>query len=268
MKFSAALCFIFFASLTVFAQRGPVDQTRSAEPARKHIYLLIGQSNMAGRGAIEEEDRTPHPRAFRLNYSNVWEIAIEPITEDRAPKTLGVGPSLAFGKIMAEKNPNAVIGLVPCAVGGTPLSRWSRGGDLYSNALVRAKIALRDGTLKGILWHQGENDSTHLETAQTYEDRLIKMIGDLREDLGAPEVPFVVAQIGEFLYSRKDPSKTPHARMINAALANIPKRVSNTACVKSTGLTHKGDEVHFDTKSEREMGRRFAAEMLKLQKKH
>ncbi|MBA4147328.1 MAG: sialate O-acetylesterase [Verrucomicrobia bacterium] len=237
-------------------------------PKKKNlrIYLLLGQSNMAGRGDIEDEDKTTHPRVLRLNYSNAWEIAIEPVHQDR-PKGLGVGPGLAFGKQMAETDKKATIGLVPCAVGGTPLSRWSRGGDLYSNAVVRAKAAMNDGTLKGILWHQGENDSIELATAETYEDRLAQMIEDIREDLGQPKLPFVVGQIGEFLYTRKDPTKTPHARRINDALANIPNRVPNTACWKATGLTHKGDEVHFDTKSEREMGRRFAEEMLKLQKK-
>ncbi|MFN7139337.1 MAG: sialate O-acetylesterase, partial [Limisphaerales bacterium] len=255
----------FLCLLLSFAAHG--DGVKLPKKKELHIYLLMGQSNMAGRGIIEEVDKTPHPRVLRLNYSNQWEVAIEPITEDRAPKLLGVGPGLAFGKIMAEENKKATIALVPCAVGGTPLSRWSRGGDLYSNALVRAKLAMRDGTLKGILWHQGENDSLKLETAETYEDRLAQMITHIREDLNAPNLPVVVAQIGEFLYTRKDPTKTPHARMINDALERIPSRVLYTACVFSAGLTHKGDEVHFDARSEREMGRRFAEQMLKLQKK-
>lgn len=248
-------------SLPTFA-----SDIRLPKKKNMHIYLLMGQSNMAGRGKIEEEDKTPHPRVLRLNYSNAWEVAVEPVHQDRK-FGLGVGPGLSFGKHMAESDEKATIALVPCAVGGTPLSRWSRSGDLYSNALVRAKIAMKDGTLKGILWHQGETDSTDLQNAQTYEDRLVKMIGDLREDLGETKVPFVVGQIGEFLYTRKDPAKTRYARTINDGLANIPNRVPNTACWKATGLTHSGDEVHFDTKSEREMGRRFAEEMLKLQKK-
>ena len=51
------------------------------------------------------------------------------------------------------------IALVPCAVGGTPIRRWCRGGDLYKKMLARAKIAAEAGVLKGILWHQGEGDS-------------------------------------------------------------------------------------------------------------
>ena len=62
-------------------------------------------------------------------------------------------------------------------MGGTPLSRWSKGGDLYQNAVARAKVAMKDGTLQGVLWHQGESDSGSLETADTYARRLATMIG-------------------------------------------------------------------------------------------
>jgi hypothetical protein len=237
-------------------------ENKTVTPENLHIYLLLGQSNMVGRGAIGETDKKSNPRVFMLTQSNEWQLAREPLHVGR---NNGVGPGFTFGKMMAKKNPRAKIGLVPCAVGGTLLSRWSKGGDLYSNAVARAKIAMQHGTLKGIVWHQGENDSILEENAKTYEERLIKMIGDIRADLNAPELPFVVGQIGEFLYTRKDPTKTPYAKIINDALAEIPNKVANTACVKSKGLTHKGDEVHFDTDSQHELGKRFAVEMLKLQ---
>lgn len=258
--------FAIVLTLLLLSRGAAVSAEIQLPPKRQfHIYLLMGQSNMVGHGNIEEEDQTPHPRVFRLNYDSQWELAVEPIHKGSRP-VVGVGPGLAFGKAMVEQDPTVTIGLVPCAVGGTLLSRWSRGGDLYSNALHRARIAMKDGTLAGVLWHQGENDSIELSNAETYEERLVKMINDFREDLGRPDLPFVLGQIGEFLYTRKDPTKTPHARMINDALSNIPNRVPNTACWRSTGLTHKGDEVHFDTRSEREMGRRYATEMIRLRK--
>lgn len=237
-----------------------------AMPSKKdvHIYLLMGQSNMAGRGEISPEDIQPHPRVVVFTQSNTWEHAVEPITRDRA-KGLGVGPGLAFGKLMAERHPNATVALLPCAVGGTPLTRWSQGGDLYSNAVHRARLATRDGTLKGVLWHQGENDSIQEDTSTTYGERLGKMIADLRRDLGAPRLPFVAGEIGHFLYTRSDPTKTPFAREINGALSVLPRKVRATACVSAAGLIHKGDEVHFDAASQRELGRRYAAEMIRLQ---
>src|SRR5687767_12953069 len=94
-----------------------------------HLFLMMGQSNMAGRGAVGEEDRTPQPRVLVFTADERWEPAVEPITRDRK-SGLGVGPGLAFGKAMAERDPAVTIGLIPCAVGGTPLSRWEKGGDL------------------------------------------------------------------------------------------------------------------------------------------
>jgi hypothetical protein len=227
------------------------------------LYLLMGQSNMAGRGKLATEDKTPHPRVLVLTLENKWEPAVEPITRDK-PGMLGVGPGLAFGKVMAEKEPGVTIGLVPCAFGGTPLKRWQRGGDLYSNAVHRAKLAMRDGTLAGILWHQGESDSGTATNANTYGDRLAQMIQDIRADLGLPGLPFVVGQIGEFLYDR-GPDHSPYARVVNAALAELPKKVPATGCALSKGLKHKGDQLHFDASSQREFGGRYAAEMLRLQ---
>ena len=126
------------------------------------------------------------------------------------------------------------IGLVPCAVGGTQLKRWQPGGDLYSNAVYRARLAMQDGTLKGILWHQGESDSGTATNANTYGDRLAGMIRDIRADLGAPGLPVVVGQIGEFLYDR-GPDHSPYARVVNAALAALPDKVPATACAPSQG---------------------------------
>ncbi len=231
------------------------------EKEKLHIYLLMGQSNMVGRGLIESQDRAAHARVFLFTASNHWDLAVEPL--HGSGTRAGIGPGLVFGKLVAAKNINANIGLIPCAVGGTLLQRWERGGDLYSNAVARARIAIREGRLKGIVWHQGEQDSILQTDADSYHDRVIKMINDIRSDLGEPNLPFVVGQIGEFLYTRKN-QQTPFAKTVNDALARVPQEVPLTACVRSTGLNHDGDEVHFDAKSQRELGKRFAAEMLKL----
>jgi hypothetical protein len=240
----------------------PLPSTHRPMKQHLQLYLLMGQSNMAGRGKVEAEDQTPHPRVLVFTPSNQWEPAIEPITHDK-PGMLGVGPGVAFGKALADSMPEATIGLVPCAVGGTPLKRWQRGGDLYSNAVHRARLAMHDGTLKGVLWHQGESDSGTSTNANTYGRRLAEMVRDLRADLGAPNLPFVAGQIGEFLYDR-GPEHAQYPRVVNEALANLPEALPFTACAKSHGLHDKGDQLHFDSASQRELGRRYAVEMLRL----
>ena len=261
---------VLVSALSLACVAGFAAATQPSAPAqgqlpaqqKLHLYLLMGQSNMAGRGELGPEDKTPHPRLLVFTLSNAWEAAVEPITRDRK-SGLGVGPGLAFGKAMAEADPAATIGLVPCAVGGTPLKRWQHGGDLYLNAVRRARLAMRDGTLKGILWHQGESDSGTRTNADSYGERLAGMIRDIRKDLNLPDLPFVAGQIGEFLYDR-GPDKSPYARVVNEQLAELPRKVPHTACALSKGLKDQGDSVHFDTASQHELGKRYAAEMLRL----
>ncbi|HEY6170552.1 MAG TPA: sialate O-acetylesterase [Verrucomicrobiae bacterium] len=228
-----------------------------------HLYLLIGQSNMAGRGALDDETKSPHPRVVKFTKENSWAPAVEPLHFDKPVAGVGLGSS--FARAMAEANPAATIGLIPCAVGGTPLERWSKGGDLYQQALVRARLAMKDGELKGILWHQGENDAGKKETAETYAARLAKMVKDLRADLGVGDVPFVAGKLGEFLARKTKSGDDALWPVVNEQIASLPKLAPNCGVAESTGLKHKGDAVHFDTPSLREFGKRYAEAMRKLQ---
>lgn len=245
--------------------------TNAAEPAKLpakeklRIYLSMGQSNMAGRGKVENEDKTPHPRVLMFVETNgSWASAIEPVTKDEN-KTHGVGPALAFAKAMAEKDSSVTIGLVATAEGGTPLKRWERGADLYERAVHRAKLAMKDGVLAGVIWHQGESNTGNKDRSDNYAERLAKMISDLRADLDAPNLPFVVGELGEFLTNRKKQPPLPRANEVNQALRDLPKHVSNTGFASAHGLTDKGDELHFDSKSQREFGKRYADVMWQLQ---
>jgi len=223
-------------------------------PESMRIFLLIGQSNMAGRGAVEPQDKVPHPRIFALNEKLDWVPAVDPLHFDK-PKVAGVGPGMGFARTVAEARPTAIIGLVPAAVGGTSLNEWAVGGKLYTDAVRRAKVALQRGHLAGILWHQGEGDS-NAKSAATYSARFTVMISQLRKDLGAPDVPVIVGETGRF---------RPNGAAINAVLATIPQAVPRCAFVSSEGLTDRGDHLHFNSASQREFGRRYAAAWLKLE---
>lgn len=229
---------------------------------RFHLYLLIGQSNMAGRGAIEEQDKQPPPRVLRFTQEKTWAPAVDPLHFDKP--IAGVGLGTTFGRVMAEAQPDVVVGLIPCAVGGTPLARWQKGADLYKQAVERTQVALKDGTLKGILWHQGEGDSGSEKTAQTYAERLAQMIRDLRTELNAGEVPFVAGELGQFLKRESKEGKPSYWPLVNEQINSLPKLVPHTAVASSKDLKHKGDGVHFDSPSLREFGKRYATAMQAL----
>ena len=148
---------VLLSTLSLCFRVSAAEPVKLPAKEKLHLYLLIGQSNMAGRGVVEEQDKQSHPRVLKFTKENSWATATDPLHFDK-PTIAGVGLGSSFGRALAEANPDATIGLIPCAVGGTPLSRWSKGGDLYAQALERARLALKDGVLKGILWHQGEGD--------------------------------------------------------------------------------------------------------------
>ncbi len=239
---------------------------QSQIPTRKqdfHLYLLIGQSNMAGRGALVPDEQ-PHPRVLKLNKENQWVPATEPLHFDKP--IAGACLATSFARDMASATPEkVVIGLIPAAVGGTPLSRWEKDGDLWKQALERLRIAQQHGTLKGILWHQGESDATPA-LAPTYGKRLATMITDLRSQLGTSNIPFVAGQLGMFMPDA-NPNGTPNLwREINKEIEALPTAVPHTAVVSSDALGHKGDKVHFDTPALRELGKRYAEAMSRLQR--
>ena len=235
-----------------------------AERSQFHLYLLVGQSNMAGRGKIEALDLAINPRVLSLNKEGRWVVAMDPLHTDK-PSIAGVGLGTTFGKTMAAASPNVVIGLIPCAVGGTTVSQWQKDaepvgdwGKLYENAIERAKLAQHDGVLKGILWHQGEGDCSTGNIA-AYQERLTKVVVNFRTDLAAPGAPFVAGTLGVW-----DPERHAKRKAFNENLAALPTWFAKGAVADASGLAHKGDGTHFGGAGLRELGRRYAKAMQEL----
>ena len=255
--------FILLALIGCLVARGQPAPGGVTPPTRGnfHIYLLMGQSNMAGRGALEPAALADEPRILALNTNGQWVVARDPLHQKDGRTEPGVGPGMSFAREMLKADTNIVVGLVPCAVGGTPLRRWVKGADLYERAISRAKLAAQSGMISGVLWHQGESDSDKKENAETYKARLMKMFQDLRADLGTPNLPVVVGQLGEFL----PPEKHPFADTVRAAIKNIPVTLPHAGLADSVGLGDKGDKLHFTAEAQRQLGARYATAMRELQ---
>jgi hypothetical protein len=222
-------------------------------PQNMKLFLLIGQSNMAGRGKIEEQDKVTNPDIFMLTKDLKWVIAKDPVHFDKG--AAGVGLCSEFARDVFKADPKSPIGLIPCAMGGSSLDQWQPGKPLYVTAISRAKEAMKQGSLAGILWHQGESDAKP-ESIATYPARFETMITQLRKELGAENVPVL---IGEII-----PGHGNHDA-VNIALAETAKKTPNAALVSSADLGKK--QLHYDSADYRALGKRYAEVFLKLEKK-
>jgi Carbohydrate esterase, sialic acid-specific acetylesterase len=257
------LCLVF--SLTATA--GVLAQEVPLPPKDKFfLFLLVGQSNMAGRGVVEEQDKVVNPNVLMLSKEGKWVPAMDPMHFDKPAAGVGLGKT--FGQIIAKANPGVTVGLIPCAVGGSPIDTWKPGvyypatkSHPWDDMVKRVETALPAGTLKGILWHQGESDSSS-GLAENYGPKLRDLVERLRMLVKSPEVPFIAGQMGMFDGVPWNPEKV----LVDKATRDLTKEVPHTAFVSAEGLKHKGDKVHFDSAAFRELGKRYAAAYLKMTK--
>ncbi|MES2176771.1 MAG: sialate O-acetylesterase [Gemmatimonadota bacterium] len=240
------------------------EPATAAAPLRMQLFLLAGQSNMAGRGTVEAVDRIPHPHIVMLDRNLAWVPAVDPVHFDKP--VAGVGPGRSFALALASANPSIRIGLIPAAVGGSPISSWEPGAldaatrtHPYDDALARARAAMKDGDLAAILWHQGESD-TGERLAPLYEQKLRVLIDRFRKDLGKPDLPILVGQLGRFDGAPWSASKS----LVDAAHRKVAADVPHAAFVSSAGLKDKGDTTHFNSAAARELGMRYAEAYFRL----
>jgi hypothetical protein len=226
---------------------------------------------MKGRGIMPDEPKRDPRFVMMAIKDDAWYLARHPLHLTGDAKTFaghdnaGVGPGLAFAEAVAARDAKLRVGLIPCAVGGSQIALWQRGARLYDEALRRAKLALQQtapvkARLRGALWLQGEADATD-ERLPVYEAKLVKLVDDLRADLGEPQLPFIACTIGEM----RDDDGAANRRKMNELLLSLPAKRPHTACVDARDLkTNIGDNVHFDTEAQEEMGRRYAAKFAAL----
>jgi len=251
-----------YCNINLYSRKG-IQQVKKEN---FHLYLLMGQSNMAGRGKVEPMDTLTHPGVYMLDQELNWIPARSPIHFDK-PGLIGTGIGFTFGKIMADESRDIKIGLIPCAKGGSSINQWFRdslheqtNSYPYNEMIKRAKKAVSDGTLKGILWHQGESDTRSASDISNYEYKFYAMINSIKTDLDIQDIPVVMGELGHFYYQ-----KNPRARDMNTLFHKMAESNSCVGLVTVESLSHKGDTAHFDSRSYRELGGRYARKMKEIQ---
>ncbi|KAI7755427.1 hypothetical protein M8C21_027734 [Ambrosia artemisiifolia] len=232
----------------------------------KTIIILAGQSNMSGRGGVQNNtwdgvvplQSQPNPLILRLTANLTWVPAHDPLhTDIDVHATCGVGPGMSFANSVLQRHPGlGPLGLVPCAVGGpmgTKISEWGKRRFLYKQALMRAKAARKNGgSIRGVLWFQGESDTVSEVDARKYKRRLVNLFSNLRADLGDPVLPIVHVAITS--------GQGPYIETVRKAQLGI--KLQNVKCVDAKGLPLLQDKLHLSTPAQVRLGQMLADAFL------
>jgi len=254
MKYLRQFGFLFLLLLSGIISEAIALDTVSNEykgPTDKlHVYLLIGDSIMAGHVEYTEKDLEVINRCYLLNTKGEWEKAKVPfnrystvIDKKDAQK---LGPGLGFVKAMLKKDKDISIGLIVNATKGSLLEDWHMKSKCYRGARGRTKIAKRSGVLKGVLWHHSG------ESRKTFRlDYMKNLISQIRMDQGLLDLPFVLGEV-------------PNGLAINNLIKSLSSDVHATGVASSIGLTAT-DSKEMDYPSIFKLGERYADEMIKVQ---
>ncbi len=213
------------------------------------VFLCLGQSNMCGRASWGAVDEPNDSQLLLLDSLAQWIPATNPVNRFSTILTnisrQGLSPAMWFGRVLRDSMPNLTVGLVVNARGATSSSEWVPGTNYYAEAVARAR-AVPSGSLRGVLWHQGEAD---FDNPSRYIDNIVTIVRGLRTDLGNPDLLFVAGEIGPVISGGEE--------KINQMLHTLPDSLDNAAVVGAEGLTLR-DDWHFDARSVRILGARYA----------
>ncbi|MBN1817089.1 MAG: carbohydrate binding domain-containing protein [Sedimentisphaerales bacterium] len=247
-----------------------------------YIFLCFGQSNMDGAGRIEQQDKTVDERfqvLAAIDMPNLdrkkgnWYSAIPPLCRG----TGGLSPADYFGRTMVVNLPEEIrVGVIIVAIPGCKIElfekdtfqsyvstapSWMKGyingydGNPYQYLVDMAKLAQKDGVIKGFLLHQGESNPNDKEWPKKVKGIYDNLIKDLH--LKAEEVPLLA---GETVHA----DQQGVCAGMNTIIAELPKTLANSYVISSSGCMHKGDRLHFNSAGYREFGKRYAEIMLSL----
>lgn len=253
-----------------------------AQDQKFYIFLCLGQSNMEGNAKFESQDTTVDKRFQVLQAVDCpdlkrtkgnWYTAVPPLSRCKT----GLTPADYFGRSMVSHLPGDVkVGVINVAVGGCKIElfdkdnyksyvstapQWMTGminqydGNPYGRLVELAKIAQKEGVIKGILLHQGESNTGDTLWPQKVNVVYSNLIRDL--NLQPASVPLLA---GEVVHAEQGGV----CASMNTIIAKLPQTIPNVHVISSKGCSDAADNLHFDAAGYRELGKRYAEKMLSL----
>lgn len=235
---------------------------------------------MEGQGPIEAVDNNVDARFQNMSALNcsgrtmgTWYKATPPLCRCNTK----IGPIDNFGKVMVANLPsNIKIGVVHVAVAGCKIElfdkvnyasyiageqQWMKdiialyGNNPYGRLVEVAKLAQKDGVIKGILMHQGESNTGDSQ----WPNKVKAVYQNLLTDLGlkATDVPLLAGQV-------VDAAQGGQCASMNSTINSLPNTIPTAHVISSSGCTDQSDNLHFTSAGYRLLGERYANKMLSL----
>lgn len=268
------------ASVPAFAQ---VQAEKGKADENFHIYLCLGQSNMEGNAKIEACDTVDVNPRFKVlqavdcpelgREKGEWYTAVPPLTRCGT----GLSPADYFGRTMVDSLPPEVqVGVINVAVGGCRIELfdednytsyvetspvWMKnmvaeyGGNPYARLVELARQASRCGVIKGILFHQGESNTGDSEWPSKVKKVYNSILSDL--DLEPCSLPLLVGEL-------VSEGERGACASMNPVIRKLPETIPTAHVISSEGCEAVADRLHFSAAGYRELGKRYALEMLRI----
>jgi hypothetical protein len=255
----------------------------TAQDTNRFVFLCFGQSNMEGFPGVQEQDKGPVDERFQVlaavdfpkqgRTKGNWYPAVPPLCRPSA----GLGPADYFGRtLVSNLPPNIKVGIVNVSVAGCKIELFNKdnfqtyastapswmtniinayGGNPYQRLVDMAKLAQKDGVIRGILLHQGESNTNDKEWPVKVKGIYDNLLKDL--DLKAEEVPLLA---GELVNADQKGACASMNKIIN----ELPKTIPTAHVISSKGCAGRPDHLHFNPAGYRELGRRYGQQVLSL----
>lgn len=254
-----------------------------SQDSKFYVFLCLGQSNMEGNARPEAVDSAGVDPRFKVleavdcpglgREKGKWYTAIPPLCRCRT----GLSPADYFGRTLVANLPKDVtVGVINVAIGGCKIELFMQDslssytatappwmlpmikeydGNPYQRLVEMAKLAQKEGVIKGVLLHQGESN-----TGDTTWPRKVKAVYDnLLRDLHL-EPAAVPLLAGEVVGADQDGA----CASMNRIIATLPGSIPTAHVISSAGCPQRGDRLHFTAAGYRELGQRYGLKMLSL----
>jgi hypothetical protein len=248
-----------------------------------YIFLCLGQSNMEGFPGIEPQDKATVDKRFQVlaavdfpalgRTKGNWYDAVPPLCRGNS----GLCPADYFGRTIVANLPEKIrVGVVNVSVAGCKIELFDKdnyqtyaataapwmqniikqySGNPYAHLVEMAKLAQKEGVIKGILLHQGESNTNDKQWPAQVKGIYDNLIKDL--NLKPESVPLLAGEV-------VNADQQGACASMNSIIAELPKTVPNSYVISSKGCTSRPDHLHFNAAGYRELGRRYAVQMLSL----